>query len=254
MKKMKLLSWNVNGIRAVMKSGFMKQIENEHADIICFQEIKAHPEQVDKLFENYPYHVWNPADKKGYSGTAIFSKIKPISIKLGKELLDDKEGRVIVAEFEKLYLVNVYTPNSQRGLTRLKHRQEWDKHFFQMLKKLENHKPVVFCGDLNVAHKTIDIARPKDNVKNAGFTIEERLDFDEYIKHGFIDTFRIKHPDETENYTWWSYMHNARERNIGWRIDYFCISKELKENIKKTEILKLIYGSDHCPISLSLNI
>ncbi len=251
---MKLLSWNVNGIRAVMKNGFMRYIENEHADIICFQEIKAHPEQVDKLFENYPHHVWNSAEKKGYSGTAIFSKIKPLSVKLGKDLLHDKEGRVIVAEFEKFYLVNVYTPNSQRGLTRLKHRQEWDKHFFEMLKKLEKQKPVIFCGDLNVAHTSIDIARPKENTKNAGFTIEERLDFDEYIKHGFIDTFRFQHPDEKDNYTWWSYMHNAREKNIGWRLDYFCVSHYLKDKIKKAEILKSIYGSDHCPVSLSINL
>ncbi len=251
---MKLLSWNVNGIRAIMRNGFMKQIENENAEVICFQEIKAHPEQVDKLFENYPHHIWNPAEKKGYSGTAIFSKINPLSVKLGKELLDDKEGRVIVAEFETFYLVNVYTPNSQRGLTRLKHRQEWDKQFFEMLKKLENQKPVIFCGDLNVAHTTIDIAHPKDNTKNAGFTIEERLDFDKYIKHGFIDTFRFQHPDEKDHYTWWSYMHNAREKNIGWRIDYFCVSKELKKTIKKTEILNKIKGSDHCPVSLLLNM
>ncbi len=251
---MKLLSWNVNGIRAVMKNGFMKQIENENEDIICFQEIKAHPEQVDKLFENYLYHIWNPAEKKGYSGTAIFSKIKPLSVKLGSELLNDKEGRVIVAEFEKFYLVNVYTPNSQRGLTRLKHRQEWDKHFFEMLKKLEKQKPVIFCGDLNVAHTTIDITRPKDNTKNAGFTIEERLDFNEYIKYGFIDTFRFQHPEEKDHYTWWSYMHNAREKNIGWRIDYFCVSHSLKNKINKAEILSKIKGSDHCPVSLSLNL
>ena len=251
---MKLLSWNVNGIRSVLTKGFSKAIEHENPDIICLQEIKAHPDQLDKILHNYDSHIWNPAEKKGYSGTAIFSKIKPLSVKLGKELLDDKEGRVIVAEFEKFYLVNVYTPNSQRGLTRLKHRQEWDKHFFEMLKKLENHKAVVFCGDLNVAHTTIDIARPKENTKNAGFTIEERLDFDEYIKHGFIDTFRFQHPEEKDHYTWWSYMHNAREKNIGWRIDYFCISQPLKNRINKAEILKNVHGSDHCPVSLSLNL
>ncbi len=249
---MKLISWNVNGIRASIKKGFVKSIEQENPDVVCLQEIKAHSEQVDKILQDYETHIWNSAEKKGYSGTAIFSKIKPLSVKLGSELLGDKEGRVIVAEFEKFYLVNVYTPNSQRGLTRLKHRQDWDKDFFEILKKLEKQKPVVFCGDLNVAHTTIDIARPKDNTKNAGFTIEERADFDEYIKHGFIDTFRLQHPDEKDHYTWWSPMHNAREKNIGWRIDYFCVSHSLKDKIRKAEILNKLKGSDHCPIALSL--
>ena len=250
---MKLLSWNVNGIRAVMSKGFSKEIEKENPDIICLQEIKIDHEKINKDLHSYEYQIWNPAEKKGYSGTAIFSKIKPLSIKLGKELLDDKEGRVIVAEFEKFFLVNVYTPNSQRGLTRLKHRQEWDEKFLALLKKLEISKPLVFCGDLNVAHTTIDIARPKENTKNAGFTIEERLGFDKYIKHGFIDTFRFQHPDEKDHYTWWSYMHNAREKNIGWRIDYFCVSKILKNKIEKAAIIKSIYGSDLCTISLKLD-
>jgi len=250
---MKILSWNVNGIRSVLKKGFLNSIENEQPDILCLQEIKAHPEQVDKILSEYPFHIWNPAEKKGYSGTAIFSKIKPLSIKLSKEILDDNEGRVIIAEFEHFNLVNVYTPNSQRGLTRLKHRLEWDKKFLNMLKNLESKKPVIFCGDLNVAHKEIDIARPKDNVKNAGFTIEERVSFDEYIKHGFIDSFRHFYPNDKENYTWWSYMHNAREKNIGWRIDYFCISNILKNKISSAEILKSAQGSDHCPISIELN-
>ncbi|MGV8142147.1 MAG: exodeoxyribonuclease III [Candidatus Pacearchaeota archaeon] len=251
---MKIISWNVNGIRAAVKKGFSKSISEENPDIICLQEIKAHPEQVDKILEDYPHHIWNSAEKKGYSGTAIFSKIQPLSVKLGKELMNDNEGRVIVAEFEKFYLVNVYTPNSQRGLLRLKHRQDWDKRFFSMLKDLEGVKPVVFCGDLNVAHTTIDIARPKDNLKNAGFTIEERLEFDQYIKHGFIDTFRFQNPDKKDCYTWWSPMHNARAKNIGWRIDYFCISKDLKNKIKKAEILSQIQGSDHCPVSLLVKI
>ena len=250
---MKLLSWNVNGIRASIKKGFSKSMEHENPDIICLQEIKANQEQVDKILQGYEHHIWNSAEKKGYSGTAIFSKIKPLSVKLGNELLDDKEGRVIVAEFDKFYLVNVYTPNSKRELTRLKYRQEWDKDFLKMLKNLEKSKSVIFCGDLNVAHTTIDIARPKDNTKNAGFTIEERLDFDEYIKHGFIDTFRFQHPDEKDHYTWWSPMHNARANNIGWRIDYFCVSKELKNRILKTEILSHLHGSDHCPVSLTMN-
>lgn len=251
---MKLLSWNVNGIRAILTKGFTKEIEKENPDIICLQEIKIDHEKIDKSLHNHEYQIWNPADKKGYSGTAILSKIKPLSTKLGSELLGDKEGRVIVAEFENFYLINVYTPNSQRGLLRLKQRQEWDEKFFELLKNLEKQKPVIFCGDLNVAHTTIDIARPKENTKNAGFTIEERLGFDKYIKHNFIDTFRFQHPEEKDHYTWWSYMHNARARNIGWRIDYFCISKELKDKLQKAEILKNVHGSDHCPITLNINI
>jgi len=249
---MKLISWNVNGIRAVLKNGFTSFIEKENPDILCLQEIKANPEQVDKILHDYENHIWNPADKKGYAGTAIFSKIKPLSIKLGKDLLEDKEGRVILAEFPNFHLINVYTPNSQRGLTRLKHRLEWDKKFLQMLKNLEKSKPVLFCGDLNVAHKEIDIARPKDNVKNAGFTPEERESFTEYINHGFIDSFRHFHPEEKDNYSWWSYMHNAREKNIGWRIDYFCVSNLLKNNLISAKILKDIKGSDHCPILLEI--
>jgi len=251
---MKLISWNVNGIRSVLGKGFIKNIEQQNPDILCLQEIKAHPEQVDKILSQYENHIWNSAEKKGYSGTAIFSKIKPISIKLGKELLDDAEGKVIVAEFEHFYLVNVYTPNSQRGLTRLTHRLGWDKKFLHILKELENKKPVIFCGDLNVAHKEIDIARPKENVKNAGFTVEERASFSEYIKHGFIDSFRYLHENEKNQYTWWSYMHNARDKNIGWRIDYFCLSSSLKSKISKAEILSKIEGSDHCPVELILNI
>ncbi len=251
---MKLLSWNVNGLRSVITKGFTREIEKENPDLVCLQEIKIDHEKIDKDLHKYEYQIWNPADKKGYSGTAILSKVKPLSVKLGKELLDDKEGRVIVAEFENFYLVNVYTPNSQRGLTRLSHRQEWDKHFFEMLIKLEKHKPVIFCGDLNVAHTTIDIARPKENTKNAGFTIEERIGFDKYTKHGFVDTFRFQHPDEKDHYTWWSYMHDARAKNIGWRIDYFCVSQTIKNKIKKSEILKSVYGSDHCPISLIIDL
>lgn len=249
---MKIISWNVNGIRAAIKKGFLDSMKRENADIICLQEIKAHPEQVDKILSDYEHHVWNPAEKKGYSGTAIFSKVKPISIKLGKELLGDSEGRVIVAEFERFFLVNVYTPNSQRGLLRLSHRLEWDNKFLKMLKSLENKKSIIFCGDLNVAHKEIDIARPKDNVKNAGFTPEERNSFENYITHGFIDSFRYFHPDLKDQYSWWSQMHNARAKNIGWRIDYFCISNSLKNNLVSANILKDIKGSDHCPISINL--
>ncbi len=250
---MKLISWNVNGIRSVLGKGFLKSIEHENPDILCLQEIKAHPDQVDKMLDSYENHIWNSAEKKGYSGTAIFSKIKPLSVKLGKEVLGDNEGRVIIAEFPHFYLVNVYTPNSQRGLTRLKHRLEWDKKFFETLKNLEKQKPVIFCGDLNVAHEEIDIARPKANVNNAGFTPQERASFSEYIKHGFIDSFRLFHKDKRDQYTWWSYMHNAREKNIGWRIDYFCVSSTLKNKIQKAEILKDVHGSDHCPVELVLN-
>src|SRR3990167_6361521 len=251
---MKILSWNVNGIRAILNKGFLNAIEKENPDILCLQEIKAHPEQVDKILSEYPFHIWNPAEKKGYSGTAIFSKIKPLSIKLSKEILNENEGRVIVVEFNHFNLVNVYAPNSQRGLTRIKHRLTWDKAFLELLKKLEKTKPLIFCGDLNVAHEEIDIARPKDNVKNAGFTPEERASFSEYIKHGFIDSFRHFHKDEKDNYTWWSYMHNAREKNIGWRIDYFCVSDSMKNKIVSAEILKDIGGSDHCPILLDIDI
>lgn len=249
---MKIISWNVNGIRAALKKGFLDSMKKENADIICLQEIKAHPEQVDKILSEYDSHIWNSAEKKGYAGTAIFSKVKPLSIRLGKEILDDNEGRVIIAEFENFFLVNVYTPNSQRGLLRLKHRLEWDKKFLHMLKSLENKKPIIFCGDLNVAHKEIDIARPKDNVKNAGFTPEERESFSRYTNHGFIDTFRNFHPDLKDQYSWWSPMHNARAKNIGWRIDYFCISNSLKNNLVSAHILKDIKGSDHCPVSINL--
>ncbi len=249
---MKIISWNVNGIRAALKKGFIDSMKKENPEVICLQEIKAHPEQVDKILSDYEYHVWNPAEKKGYAGTAIFSKIKPLSIKLGKELLGDDEGRAIVAEFEKFFLVNVYTPNSQRGLLRLKYRLEWDKKFLHMLKSLENKKPLIFCGDLNVAHKEIDIARPKDNVKNAGFTPDERNSFENYISHGFIDSFRHFHPDLKDQYSWWSQMHNARAKNIGWRIDYFCISNSLKNNLVSANILKDVKGSDHCPVSINL--
>ena len=249
---MKLISWNVNGLRSVLGKGFVKYIEHENPDILCLQEIKSNQDQIDKILEKYEHHIWNSAEKKGYSGTAIFSKIKPISVKLGKEILEDKEGRVIVAEFNHFFLVNVYTPNSQRGLTRLKHRLEWDKRFYDLLKGLEKDKPIIFCGDLNVAHKDIDIARPKDNVMNAGFTPEERASFDNYTNNGLIDSFRHFHPTLKDNYTWWSYMHKARERNIGWRIDYFCLSDSLKNHLVSANILKDIQGSDHCPVSIEL--
>ena len=204
---MKIISWNVNGIRAVLKKGFTDFVDKSNPDILCLQETKAHPDQVDKLLNDYEHHYWNSADKKGYSGTAVFSKIKPLKVSYGGGLDEgETEGRVITLEYDNFYLVNVYTPNSQRGLTRLTYRQKWDKAFLKYLKELD--KPVVLCGDLNVAHKEIDLARPKNNVKNAGFTPEERNGFDKYLAVGFVDTFRI-FTTEGEHYSFWSYMFNA---------------------------------------------
>ena len=251
---MKIISWNVNGIRAVMKKGFSDFAHKTNPDILCLQETKAHPDQVDKLLDNYEHHYWNSADKKGYSGTAVFSKVKPLKVTYGGGLDEgDTEGRVIILEFENFHLVNVYTPNSQRGLTRLSYRQKWDGAFLKLLKKLEKSKPVILCGDLNVAHKEIDLARPKNNVKNAGFTPEERSGFDNYIAAGFIDTFRM-FTDSGEHYSFWSYMFNARKKNIGWRIDYFMVSKKLKDKVKNSRILKMVMGSDHAPVELKIDI
>lgn len=249
---MKIISWNVNGIRAVMKKGFPDFVKKYDPDILCLQETKAHPDQVDELLHDYEHHFWNSADKKGYSGTAIFSKIKPLNVSYGGGIdVGDTEGRIVTAEFDDFFLVNVYTPNSKRGLARLDYRQEWDKLFFNYLKELEKSKPVITCGDLNVAHTEIDLARPKNNTKNAGFTPQERAGFQRYLDNGFLDTFRIFNQDP-ENYTWWSYMFNARAKNLGWRIDYFLTSEKLKKNIISAEILKDVMGSDHCPVTLNL--
>ena len=251
---MKLISWNVNGIRAVIKKGFYDFISEYEPDILCLQEIKANKEQVDLQLIDYPYQYWNSADKKGYSGTAIFSKIKPLNVKNDLGIRKhDTEGRVITAEFKDYFLVTVYTPNSKRELLRLDYRQkEWDIDFLKYLKELEKQKPVIFCGDLNVAHQEIDLKNPKTNHKNAGFTDEEREGFNNYINAGFIDTFREFEKDGG-HYTWWSYMFQARKRNIGWRIDYFCISKVLKVQLKDAYILKDILGSDHAPVVMELN-
>ena len=251
---MKLISWNVNGIRAVIKKGFYDFMNEYDPDIICIQETKAHPSQVALELPKYPYQYWNSAEKKGYSGTAIFSKIKPLSIVNDINLAQhDKEGRVITAEFKNYYLVTVYTPNSKRELLRLDYRyKEWDVDFLKFLKKLEKNKPVIFCGDLNVAHKEIDLKNPKSNRKNAGFTDEERGGFDNYMNSGFIDTFR-EFEKEGGHYTWWSYMFQARLKNVGWRIDYFCISKILRSLLKKSYILKDVMGSDHAPIVMEID-
>ena len=249
---MKLISWNVNGIRAAINKGFLEFYNNADADILCVQETKARPEQVD--FDVNGYHqYWNSAEKKGYSGTAVFTKIKPLDVQLGMGIPEhDKEGRVITLEFSDFFLVNVYTPNSQRGLARLAYREKkWDVDFLKYTKALEKKKPVIFCGDLNVAHKEIDLANPKSNRKNAGFTDEERAGFDNIVAAGFIDTFR-EFNQEPGQYSWWSYRMNARARNIGWRIDYFCISKGLRPELKDAFIAPDIMGSDHCPVGIIL--
>jgi exodeoxyribonuclease-3 len=251
---MKIISWNVNGIRAVLQKGFSAAVKKENPEILCLQEIKAHPEQVDRLLEDYPHHLWNPAEKKGYSGTAIFSKIKPLSVKYGRELLDDKEGRVILAEFKEFYLINVYTPNSGRGLSRLRYRQQWDEKFLKMAEGLEKKKkPIVICGDLNVAHTAIDLANPKENYdKTAGYTQEEIDGLEKMLKHGRLtDTFRKFH-SEAGNYTYWSYMFNARKKNIGWRIDYFLASEKIINKVKSAFILPEVMGSDHCPVGIEI--
>ena len=251
---MKIISWNVNGIRAVIKKGFYDFVDEYKPDILCLQETKAHPEQVKIRLNQYPYQFWNSAEKKGYSGTAIFSKKEPLSVKnnIGIDK-HDNEGRVIAVEFEDYFLVTVYTPNSKRELLRLEYRvQEWDVDFLKYLKKLEEEKPVIFCGDLNVAHKEIDLKNPKTNKRNAGFTNEERSGFDNYIESGFIDTFREFEKGEG-HYTWWSYMFNSRAKNVGWRIDYFCISQILRSKLAKSYILKDVMGSDHAPVAIEIN-
>ena len=248
---MKLISWNVNGLRAIAQKGFPEFVNAENPDVLCLQETKCQPEQSPLNLEGY--HVfWNSAQKKGYSGTALFSKHKPISVSLGLgHEKHDSEGRIITAEFPKFYLVTVYTPNSQRELTRLDYRQEWDVEFLAFLKGLESKKPVIFCGDLNVAHTEIDLANPKTNKRNAGFTDEERTGFSRIVEAGFVDTFR-EFNKEGGQYTWWSYMSNARAKNIGWRIDYFCASQILRPHLKDAFILPAVQGSDHCPVGLVL--
>ncbi|GAA0128289.1 exodeoxyribonuclease III [Methanococcus maripaludis] len=227
----------------------MDFLERESPDIMCIQETKVQSGQVQLGLDGY-FQYWNYAERKGYSGTAIFTKIKPSNVILGMENSEhNNEGRVIALEFDEYYLVNVYTPNSQRGLTRLEYRQKWDEDFLSYIKTLETKKPVVFCGDLNVAHKEIDLKNPKTNVKNAGFTPEERNGFDNIVNSGFLDTFR-EFNKEPDNYSWWSYRFNARAKNIGWRIDYFCISKSLKGNLKDAFIMPEVMGSDHCPVGI----
>ena len=250
---MKFISWNVNGIRACVQKGFEEFFKNADADIFCIQESKMQEGQLVLELPGY-YQYWNYAKRKGYSGTAIFTKIKPLSVSYGIGVPEhDQEGRVITLEFEEYYLVTVYTPNAQRELTRLEYRMTWEDAFLSYLKDLKEKKPVVFCGDLNVAHREIDLKNPKTNHKNAGFTDEERGKFQNVIDAGFIDTFRYFYPELEGAYSWWSYRFQAREKNVGWRIDYFCVSEELKERLRGAKILTEIYGSDHCPIQLEID-
>ena len=250
---MKLVSWNVNGIRAVLTKAFEDFFKSVTADIFCIQETKCQEGQVELEFDGYESY-WNSAEKKGYSGTAIFTKIKPISVKYGIGIEEhDKEGRVITLEFKDFYMVNIYTPNSKRELERLDYRQIWEDEIRKYLLNLNKTKPVIMCGDLNVAHKEIDLKNPKTNTHNAGFTIEERNKMTELLNSGFIDTFRYLYPDKTDCYTWWSYMRKAREKNVGWRIDYFIVSDSIKNKIKEANIYQEITGSDHCPIGLEID-
>lgn len=249
---MKLVSWNVNGLRAVMKKDFMASFESLDADIFCLQETKLQEGQHDLELPGY-YQYWNYAVKKGYSGTALFTKKEPLKVSYGIGIEHhDQEGRVITAEFEEYYVVTVYTPNSQRELTRLSYRMEWEAAFLAYIKSLEEHKPVIFCGDLNVAHKEIDLKNPKTNHQNAGFTDEERACFTRVLDSGFIDTFRYFYPDTEGAYSWWSYMFQARAKNAGWRIDYFVVSKSLTDKLMDAKIHSQVMGSDHCPVELTI--
>ncbi len=248
---MKLLSWNVNGLRAVLKKGFLDFLAAQDADIVCLQETKCHPDDVDAVWPGYEAQ-WNWAEKKGYSGVAIFSKKPPLSLTRGIGLAEhDREGRVLTAEFAEFFLINVYVPNSKRELERLPYRQQWDRDFLAYVRGLEKKKPVIFCGDLNVAHAELDLARPKENGKTHGFTPEERAGFSAMVAAGFVDTFR-EFEKAGGHYSWWSQMSNARSRNIGWRIDYFVCSAALRPRLERAWILPEIIGSDHCPVGLEL--
>ena len=249
---MKLISWNVNGLRAVVGKGFSDIFRKLDADVFCLQETKLQEGQIDIDFPGY-FQYWNYAEKKGYSGTAVFTKEEPISVTRGIGIPEhDKEGRVLTLEYPDFYLVNVYTPNSQNELARLDYRMTWEDAFLAYLKKLEETKPVIFCGDLNVAHEEIDLKNPKTNRRNAGFTDEERRKMTDLLAAGFIDTFRYFYPDMTDIYSWWSYRFRAREKNAGWRIDYFIVSEVLKDRLQDAKIHTEIFGSDHCPVELDL--
>ena len=251
---MKLISWNVNGIRSILGKGLPSYLESENAEIVCLQESKARPEQVAHSFEGY-HAYWNSAVKPGYSGTVILTRSEPRSVTCGiGQPEHDNEGRVITADFGDYFLVNVYTPNSQRELTRLDYRtRSWTPAFVSFLSGLQKSKPVIFCGDMNVAHREIDLARPRENVRNAGFTVEERDAFDRVLDAGFVDTFR-QFEKGGGHYTWWSYQSGARARNIGWRIDYFCVSSSLTPQLRTAFIRPDVPGSDHCPVGISIDL
>ena len=251
---MKLISWNVNGSRAVVNKGFYESFDKLNADIFCIQETKMQEGQLDINFDGYKMFL-NSAVRKGYSGTAIFTKIVPISVSYGIGIEEhDQEGRVITLEFKDFYLVDCYTPNAQRELTRLDYRMKWENDFREYLKKLDKIKPVILCGDLNVAHNEIDLKNPKPNRGNAGFTDEERSQMTNLLNSGFVDSFRYLYPDKQDAYSWWSYMGKAREKNIGWRIDYFIVSEKIKDKIVDAKIHPEIMGSDHCPVELDMEI
>ena len=251
---MKAISWNVNGIRACINKGFEEFFKQVDADIFCIQETKCMPDQINLQFAGYKSY-WNSAEKKGYSGTAVFTKKEPMSVKYGIGMEEhDKEGRVITLEYEKFYMVNIYTPNSKSELERLTYRQIWEDEIRKYLIKLNKTKPVIVCGDLNVAHKEIDLKNPKTNRRSAGFTDEERSKMTELLDAGFIDSFRYLYPNKENAYTWWSYMRKAREKDVGWRIDYFIVSKDMKQKIKEAKIYSNVMGSDHCPVELEIEI
>lgn len=247
---MKFISWNVNGLRACVGKGFLDFFKEADADIFCLQETKLQEGQIDLDLPGY-HQYWNYAEKKGYSGTAIFAKQEPLSVSYGIGMEEhDHEGRVITLEYPDFYFITVYTPNSQNELARLDYRMKWEEDFLSYLKKLEEHKPVIFCGDLNVAHQEIDLKNPKSNRKNAGFTDEERGKFTTLIQNGFVDTFRYFYPDQEGIYSWWSYRFSARAKNAGWRIDYFMVSEALKDRLQDAKIYTEVTGSDHCPVGL----
>ncbi|MBE6089509.1 MULTISPECIES: exodeoxyribonuclease III [Clostridium] len=254
MKLKKLISWNVNGLRACVKKGFLEYFKEIDADIFCIQESKLQEGQIDLELDGYTSY-WNYAEKKGYSGTAVFTKEEPLTVKRGIGIEEhDNEGRVLTLEYNNFYLVNVYTPNSKQGLERLDYRMVWEDVFRKYLKELEKNKPVIICGDLNVAHKEIDLKNPTSNRKNAGFTDEERSKITELLEAGFIDTYRYFYPDKEGMYSWWSYRFNARANNAGWRIDYFLVSESLKDKLEDAKIHMEVTGSDHCPVELTINL
>ncbi len=251
---MKLISWNVNGIRAVLGKNFMEFFQQEDADIFAIQETKCQVGQVEMELEGY-HQYWNAAVKKGYSGTAVFTKQEPLNVTYGIGIEEhDQEGRVITLEFDNFYFITIYTPNSQNELKRLDYRMEWEDAFLKYVKELDGKKPVIYCGDLNVAHKEIDLKNPKTNVKNAGFTPEEREKMTAALSQGFVDSYRHFYPDTTDIYSWWSYRFRAREKNAGWRIDYFIVSEKLKEKMIDAKIHTDVMGSDHCPVQLDIDL